>query len=72
MIKKILCAVALGALASTSAFAWPTKPITLVVPFPPGGSTDMIARTLSSKLPDKPLFTVHRFHPPSLWKKFNL
>lgn len=53
MIKKILCAVALGALASTSAFAWPTKPITLVVPFPPGGSTDMIARTLSSKLPEK-------------------
>ncbi|ART53522.1 LacI family transcriptional regulator [Acidovorax carolinensis] len=53
MIKKMLCAVALGALASTSALAWPTKPITLVVPFPPGGSTDMIARTLSSKLPEK-------------------
>lgn len=53
MIKKMLCAVALGALASTSALAWPTKPVTLVVPFPPGGSTDMIARTLSSKLPEK-------------------
>ncbi|HEY9208540.1 Bug family tripartite tricarboxylate transporter substrate binding protein [Acidovorax sp.] len=53
MIKKILCTFALGALASTSALAWPTKPITLLVPFPPGGSTDMIARTLSSKLPDK-------------------
>ncbi|WP_287877454.1 tripartite tricarboxylate transporter substrate binding protein [Acidovorax sp.] len=53
MIRKILCTFALGALASTSALAWPTKPITLLVPFPPGGSTDMIARTLSSKLPDK-------------------
>ncbi|EER59256.1 conserved hypothetical protein [Acidovorax delafieldii 2AN] len=53
MIKKILCAVALGTLASASALAWPTKPITLVVPFPPGGSTDLIARTLSSKLPEK-------------------
>jgi len=53
MIRKTLCTFALGALASTSALAWPTKPITLLVPFPPGGSTDMIARTLSSKLPDK-------------------
>jgi tripartite-type tricarboxylate transporter receptor subunit TctC len=37
-------------LAMTSAHAWPDKTVTMVVPFPPGGSTDLIGRVLANKL----------------------
>jgi tripartite-type tricarboxylate transporter receptor subunit TctC len=52
-MKKSLVTLLLAAGTSLSAFAWPDKPITLVVPFPPGGSTDLIARTLSAKMAEK-------------------
>ena len=51
-MKKILSALVCGVLAATGAFAqtWPTKPVTLVVPFPAGGSTDMVARAIAPRL----------------------
>ena len=49
------CTVALGALAlatvaAAQSPAWPTKPITLVVTYPPGGGADAMARLIAPKL----------------------
>ncbi|WP_028999515.1 Bug family tripartite tricarboxylate transporter substrate binding protein [Azohydromonas australica] len=54
-MRKLFAALAFGLAATSGAHAqsWPSKPVTLVVPFPAGGSTDMIARTLGAKLQEK-------------------
>ncbi|HSW06162.1 Bug family tripartite tricarboxylate transporter substrate binding protein [Aquabacterium sp.] len=52
LARSVLTLSALG-LAALPAQAWPDKTVTLVVPFPPGGSTDTIARTLAPRLQEK-------------------
>ena len=48
----VVSLLALGLLASppVAAQTWPTKPVRFVVPFPPGGSTDPMARMIGVKL----------------------
>lgn len=45
-----LLAVALAPLAVSAQTAYPSKPITLVIPFPPGGQTDVLGRLIGERL----------------------
>jgi len=51
-IRRICLAllVALSAAGVAHAQTWPSKPITLVMPYPPGGGTDTMARMIVQKL----------------------
>ena len=54
---RLVHALALGAMAATGlmgapafAQAWPARPISLIVPFPAGGTTDVLARAVGLEL----------------------
>lgn len=56
-MKTLIAALLLGLGATAGALAqpatWPEKTVTIVVPFPAGGSTDMVARAMATEMQNK-------------------
>ncbi|QJR12885.1 hypothetical protein DSM104443_03979 [Usitatibacter rugosus] len=53
-LARIAASLALAAFSSVVlAQAWPNRPVKMIIPFPPGGGTDILARPLAQKLSEK-------------------
>ena len=53
MKKAIVLLLGLFAAWAASAEDWPAKPVRFIVPYPPGGGTDVIARIVQSRLAER-------------------
>jgi tripartite-type tricarboxylate transporter receptor subunit TctC len=65
MYRKLITCTTLALAAGVAAPAWaqaasdyPSKPIRLVIPFPPGGGTDILSRVVANKLTEATKWTI--------------
>lgn len=64
LVPRILAALLFAASTAALGQAWPTKPIEVSVPYPPGGSSDVMARLIGAKLQDSLKQPVVVFNKP--------
>src|SRR3954469_11445846 len=50
VLRVLTALVFAGVVGSASAQTYPTKPVRIIVPFPPGASNDILARIVGAKL----------------------
>ena len=53
MLGALLAVAVAAPRIAQAADAWPAKPIQLLIPYPPGGSADLLARPLGAKLQER-------------------
>ena len=59
MLRKLASLLAIGLIATAAqAQTYPDKPIRMIIPFPPGGGTDILGRLVSQKLTEANKWTV--------------
>ena len=51
--RLLVGAAALGLASLAQAQAWPSRPVKIVVPYPPGGAVDVVTRKMAAKLQEQ-------------------